>query len=106
MAHNLIKGIDRMAAASADTVWHRGETEQDGRLVETPPRYMPDGTPDHEGTLIEMASKVWPIDADNDVADTSPIYVDGRIIDSHVATRSPSGRVLGIDTKGYAIIKS
>ncbi len=100
MAHGLVKGIDRMATTSLETIWHRAETEGDGRLIEVEP--IPN---DNEGTIIAMGAKVWPVDADNDVAGTKPIYCEGIEVKSHIATVSPSGRILGIVTKGYQTIE-
>ncbi len=99
MAHKLVTGIDRMVSTLLDTIWHRDETLADGRLQ------IVAHTGDAEQTMLQMASKVWPIDADNDVARAvALVTADGTPIDSHMATLSPSGRVLGVVTSGYSII--
>lgn len=95
MAHKIERGIDRMASTSLSTVWHAAETAQDGRLTQVT-------AGDPETTLLTMAGIVWPADADNDVASTAPIMTaNGTPIDSHVATLSPSGRVLGVVGASY-----
>lgn len=99
MAHKLVHGVDRMASTRRDTVWHATETEADGRLV------IVAAGDDAEGKLLRMAGTVWPANADNDVAGTAPLYVDSPAgpveVPSHVATVSPTGRVLGVVGAGY-----
>lgn len=97
MAHKLVSGIDRMASTRLDTVWHRDETLQDGRLRQIV--YAEDA----EATLLEMAGYVWPVDADNDIARTDRLVtVHGEPVETHVATISPSGRILGVVGSTYS----
>lgn len=97
MAHKIELGVDRMATTRLDTVWHRDETLQDGRLV-----LVTADASDNEATLLKMAGVVWPASADNDIARTvGLVTADGTPVESHIATVSPSGRVLGVVTAGY-----
>ena len=95
MAHKLESGVDRMVSTRRDTIWHRDETEADGRLLIIAPS-------DPESTVLEGAAYVWPDGADNDVVGTKPLVTaDGTPIASHVATVSRTGRVLGVVGKDY-----
>lgn len=98
MAHGLVSGVDRMATTSLETIWHADDTAADGRLVQVQAR-------DPESTLLEMSGIVWPHDADNDVERTLQITtIEGNAIDTHIATMSRSGRVLGVVTAGYETV--
>ncbi len=100
MAHMIVKGIDRMASTRLDTVWHANETAKDGRLTQVVAR-------DPEATLLDMGGIVWPIDWDNDCVGTEQVQVvsTGRIVDTHVATVSRTGRVLGIVGADYPVVE-
>lgn len=99
MAHKLVSGIDRMASSRTDTVWHRAETLADGRLTEVR------ATGDAEADVLSQAAVVWPTESDNDISRTIALVTsEGTPVTSHIATLSPSGRVLGIVTCGYEAV--
>jgi len=98
-----ITELDRIVAAETDTIWHATETKAAGTLLE-----LPAGLPAAE--RVERAAELALADElDNDVAGTVPIVAtmpDGgqATIDTHLATVSRKGRVLGVVTKGYQIL--
>jgi len=112
MSHGIQAGVDHMAATETRTIWHAGETVENGTLVEVPVIFNADGSPDYESTVLAMGAAVFPDGSDNDVSGTEPIaivekndngqwIVRGEPIETHVATVSPSGRYLGTVTSGY-----
>jgi hypothetical protein len=109
MAHQFNEKIDRMATTSLRTIWHKVETLANGVLKHIVPLVAADGSgaADHPATATELAAHVWPEAHDNDCAGTVPLFVntDGlQEVDGHVATVSPSGRVLGIVKPSYKVL--
>jgi hypothetical protein len=91
-----------MATTVPETIWHRAITQADGRMVPVEPKG------DFETILLECAGIVWPKDADNDVERLVQLKlhapgdsVDGKVVDTHLATVSPEGRILYVVTGGY-----
>lgn len=96
MSHMLVPGVDRVAATRARTIWHNAETLANGVLRDFPT------LADAEATYLSMAGWVFPTDADNDVVRTiGLVTADGTPIESHMATLSRTGRVLGVVGSDY-----